>query len=77
MDRHAIQISLTGMLGLVACVAVNIWLFRVSALLGIIGLNVSKHLIIAYLCKVIGLDKRRGAPGAPAPQARPPGLPAR
>ena len=58
MDRPALQLSLTGMLGLVACVAVNIWLFRVSFLAGFIGLNVSKHLLIAYLCQVKGVNRR-------------------
>ena len=58
MERPSIQVSLAGMLGLVACVAVNIWLFRLGTLLGIIGLNISKHLIIAYLCQVLGVDKR-------------------
>lgn len=54
------------MLGLVACIAINIWLFRVSMLAGIIGLNVSKHLAIAYLCQVLGVN-RRPTPAAPAP----------
>ena len=42
------------MLGLVACVAVNIWLFRVGTLLGILGLNVTKHVAIAFLCQAAG-----------------------
>ncbi len=58
MERPSVQLSLAGMLGLVACVALNIWLFRLGTLLGIIGLNISKHLIIAYLCQVLGVDKR-------------------
>jgi hypothetical protein len=48
----------TSLLGLVACVALNIWLFRLGPLLGILGLNISKHVIIAYLCKVVGVDKK-------------------
>lgn len=69
MDRTGFQLSVTAMLGLVACVALNFWLFRLSALLGIIGLNVSKHLIIAYLCQVIGVNRRRraGSPNPPQP----------
>ena len=31
------------MLGLVACIAVNIWLFRLGVFWGILGLNVTKH----------------------------------
>jgi hypothetical protein len=68
MERHALQLSLTALIGLVACIALNIWLFRLSALLGIIGLNISKHLIIAYLCQVIGVNRRKvkTTPGLPA-----------
>ena len=71
MTRHALQLSLTGMIGLVACVALNIWLFQLGTLLGIIGLNVSKHLVIAYLCQVLGVDRRGGAvqPEPPKPPA--------
>ena len=46
------------MLGLVACVAVNIWCFRVNVLLGFIGLNVTKHVVIAQLCQAIGVNRR-------------------
>ncbi len=56
----AIQLSVGGMLLLVACVAINIWLFRLGMLLGIIGLNISKHVLIAYLCQVLGVDKSAG-----------------
>ena len=50
------------MLGLIACIALNVWLFRLGTLLGIVGLNISKHLIIAYLCQVLGVDKRTTSP---------------
>ena len=50
-------------------------------LFGIIGLNITKHLVIAYLCQIVGVDKRRGAPApapAPAPHSAPtPSLPVR
>ena len=73
MERRGFQLSVTGMLGLVAAVAVNVWLFRLSILLGIIGLNVTKHLVIAYLCQVLGVDRRT----APVPSPQPlPGAPA-
>ena len=61
--------SVTSLLGLVACVALNIWLFRLGPLLGILGLNISKHVIIAYVCKAVGVDKnhpRTRAKPAPA-----------
>ena len=66
MTRNTFQISVTALLVLVACVAVNFWLFRVGILWGILGLNVSKHLVIAYLCQILGVNQRRAA-AAPAP----------
>ncbi|WP_422930270.1 hypothetical protein [Singulisphaera sp. PoT] len=59
MTRTGFQLSLAGLLGLIVCVALNIWLFRFGALVGIIGLNLSKHLVIAYLCQVVGVDRRK------------------
>lgn len=77
MERPSFQVSVGGMIGLVACVALNIWLFRLGALLGIIGLNVTKHVVIAYLCQVVGVDRHR-APSPPGgPRAHSPGLPVR
>ena len=70
MERPSLQLSLAGMLGLVACVALNIWLFRLGTLLGIIGLNITKHVVIAYLCQVLGVDKRRGPRPRPPPGRR-------
>ena len=70
MERPSLQLSVTSLLGLVACVALNIWLFRLGPLLGILGLNISKHVIIAYVCKVVGVDKhRRRARVEPVPAA--------
>lgn len=63
------------MLWVVACVAFNIWLFRFGALLGLIGLNLTKHVLIAVLCRNIGVD-RSGARGrAPALAGTPPHVP--
>jgi hypothetical protein len=74
MERARFQLSVSAMLGLVACVALNIWLFRFGPLMGIVGLNITKHVIIAYLCQVMGVDrtcaKRRGRVVAAPP--RPP-----
>lgn len=58
------QLSVAMMLALVACVALNIWLFRLGALWGILGLNVTKHVVIAALCQRLGVDKAQ--PDAPA-----------
>jgi hypothetical protein len=74
MERPGFQVTVAAMLGVVACVALNLWLFRIGILIGIIGLNISKHLLIAYLCQVLGVGRRRprGGPG-PIP-SRPEGL---
>jgi hypothetical protein len=75
MERREFQLSLTAMLGLVACIGLNIWLFRLSTLLGIIGLNISKHVIIAYVCQILGVNRQRG-PAAPSTNGpRSPGFP--
>jgi hypothetical protein len=70
MERPSFQLSVAAMLGLVACIALNIWLFRFGALLGLVGLNVTKHVMIAYLCQVLGVDKRKGA-ALPQPSSTP------
>lgn len=51
------QFSLTFLMILVACVALNFWLFRQGIFWGIVGLNVSKHVIIAYLCRNLGVNR--------------------
>jgi hypothetical protein len=75
MERPSFQLSIAGMLGLIACIALNIWLFRFGALLGLVGLNITKHVMIAYLCQVLGVDKRKGTerpqPSPAAPQHQP------
>ncbi len=63
MERPSFQMSLAGLLGLVACLALNFWLFRLGALWGILGLNVTKHVAIAFLCQALGVD--RAVPPAP------------
>jgi hypothetical protein len=58
MERARFQLSVSSMLGLVACVALNIGVFRYSVFWGIVCLNVTKHIIIAYLCQIMGVDRR-------------------
>jgi hypothetical protein len=58
MARTGLQISVAAMLGLVACVAVNVWLFRVGFLYGLVALNVTKHVGVAVLCQAIGVNRR-------------------
>jgi hypothetical protein len=64
MERPTFQMTLSAMLGVVACIALNIWLFRLGVLWGIVGLNVTKHVVIAYLCQVMGVDRERSAEAA-------------
>ena len=66
--------TVASMLGLVACIALNFWLFRLGVFWGIVGLNVTKHVAIAYLCQVLGVD-RRGAQAQARLAARAPSLP--
>jgi hypothetical protein len=57
MMSNRAQFSLTFLMVLVACAALNMWLFRVSIFWGIVGLNVSKHVVIAYLCRNLGVNR--------------------
>lgn len=57
MEQHRLQLSVASLLWIVACIAFNIWLFRFGALLGLIGLNISKHVLIAVLCRNLGVDR--------------------
>ena len=61
------------MLLFVACVALNIWLFRLGALWGILGLNVTKHVVIALLRQNLGVDRAvpAGAPQRPRTSSPP------
>jgi hypothetical protein len=59
MERPAFQMTVATMLALVACIALNFWLFRLGVFWGILGLNLTKHVAIAYLCQVLGVDRRR------------------
>ncbi len=70
MDSPRFQLRISTLLGLVACVAVNFWLFRLGPLLGLLGLNVTKHVAIAFLCQASGINRRGGAP-VPGPAILP------
>jgi hypothetical protein len=71
MERPSLQMTVASMLGLIACVAINFWLFRLGVFWGILGLNVTKHVVIAHLCHVLGVDRRR----ADRADFREPGIP--
>jgi hypothetical protein len=62
MVRTEFQISVAAMLGLVACIALNFWLFRISFLYGLIALNITKHVTVAVLCQAIGVNRRAAQP---------------
>lgn len=63
MSHNRPRVTLRVALVLVACVAVNFWLFRLSILLGIVGLNLTKHLLIAALCRQLGVNRDAGDVG--------------
>jgi hypothetical protein len=66
MGRPGIQFSVASMLGLIACVALNIWLFRLGFLAGLIGLNITKHVGVAVLCQALGVNRRHArSPSCP------------
>jgi hypothetical protein len=71
METSRIQVSLTTMLVLVACVAVNFWLFRLGWLWGVVGLNITKHVVIAQLCQAVGLNRKVDDPSS-RPKPKPP-----
>ncbi len=72
MERSTFQMTVGAMLAVVACIALNFWLFRVGIFWGILGLNVTKHVVIAYLCQVIGVDRRQPAATSRVVSAPPP-----
>jgi hypothetical protein len=66
MRRPGVQFSVAAMLGLIACIALNIWLFRLGFLAGVIGLNITKHVGVAVLCQALGVNgKRPRSPSCP------------
>ena len=75
MERPRLQITVATMLGLVACIAVNFWLFRLGVFWGILGLNVTKHVAIAHLCQILGVDRRRPVDGPSVIPAHAPHVP--
>ncbi len=64
MERPSLQITVASMLGLVACIALNFWLFRLGVFWGIVGLNVTKHVVIANFAMC--WESIAGDPGNPS-----------
>ena len=54
-----------GLTVLLACVALNVWVFRFGILYGLVGLNLTKHVGVAVLCQAVGAHQ-----GTPAPSRR-------
>ncbi len=71
MDHSRFQISVAAMLALVACLALNFWLFRLGVIWGLLGLNVTKHVAIAFVCQAIGLNRKVQRPPTPKPRPEP------
>jgi hypothetical protein len=66
MTARPFQTRISALLIITACVAFNCWLFRVGMIWGFIGLNLTKHVIIAQLCLSVGVN-RQTAESAPNP----------
>lgn len=60
-----LRITTKLLLGLVVVSAVHAWLFRQGVLVGIVGLAVSKHLAIAWICRATGVDRDAVATAQP------------
>jgi hypothetical protein len=58
MQRRPIQLSVSALLLVVIGAALNLWLFRFGTLAGLLGLSLTKHVAIAWLCQVLGVDRR-------------------
>lgn len=58
MQRLPLQVSISALILVVAGLALNLWLFRFGMLAGILGLSLTKHVAIAWLCQVLGVDRR-------------------
>ena len=75
MQRLPLQLSVTALLIVVAGFALNLWLFRFGTLAGLLGLSVTKHVVIAWLCQVLGVDRRPRTALDPAGEPQPGGSP--
>ena len=57
MIRGPSQLTLRLCMIAIACLGLNLWLFRFGWIAGLIGLNVSKHVLIACLCQSLGVNR--------------------
>jgi apolipoprotein N-acyltransferase len=70
MDKHQVQLSVSALLWIVAAIAFNFWLFRLGFLWGLIGVNISKHVVIAQLCQFAGVNRREAKTMTTGPAGR-------
>lgn len=63
MEPSRLQWSLAAFLLVVATCALNFWLFRLGVLWGLLGLSVTKHVVVAWLCQALGVDRNPGNSG--------------
>ncbi len=71
MGRPGLQFTVTAMLSLVACIALNLWLFRLGFLAGFVGLNLTKHIAVAVLCQAVGVNGEAARAPARSPISKP------
>jgi hypothetical protein len=57
MQTRGLQMSLATLLMVVACIALNLWFFRLHLVLGLISLNITKHVLVAGLCRALGVNR--------------------
>jgi hypothetical protein len=57
MQTRGLQMSLATLLMVVACIALNFWFFRLHLVLGLISLNITKHVLVAGLCRALGVNR--------------------
>lgn len=62
MEQSRLQWTLSASIAVVATCALNFWLFRQGVLWGLLGLSVTKHVLVAWLCHALGLDRTTSDP---------------
>lgn len=65
MVRYDGETRVSDLLLVVACVACNLWLFRHGVVAGLIGLNVTKHVAVAVICRNAGVNQGKSPAGPP------------
>ena len=66
MDSRPFQYGISTLMGCVAFAAFNFWLCSLGAWAVIIAVVIDKHVLVAYLCWRLQIDRRRREPAARA-----------